>query len=163
MNRQEMVAEATNMANEIGLMNMTLRGLCTRLKIKKGSFSHRMGCGFNELIDEIKPHCTGDFDVKRGRVKGDLRKEQILNVAVRLSKDVGYTNITRQHIADDIGISMGAITTYFTMPQLRKQIMRRAVQGGVIEVIAQGIANKDNQAMKAPEELKKQAVELLLK
>ena len=157
-----MVAVATTMANEIGIMNMTLHSLCDRLNIKKGSFSHRLGCGFNDLIDEIKPNCTGDFDVQRGRVKGDLRKEQILSVAVRLSKDVGYTKITRQHIADDIGISISAITTYFTMTQLRKQIMRRAVHGGVVEIIGQGLANKDKHAEKASEDLKKKAVELLI-
>ena len=95
-------------------------------------------------------------------MKGARRKEQVLMVAVEVSKTVGYKNVTREQIADKAGISKGLITNYYSMDQLRVAIMKYAVKNSIAEIVSQGIANQDRRALKAPQELKDQAVQLLI-
>ena len=47
------------------------------------------------------------------------------------------------------------------MTQLRRDIMRYAVREGLAEIVAQGLANGDDHAKKAPAELKATAATLL--
>jgi hypothetical protein len=47
------------------------------------------------------------------------------------------------------------------MPQLRRDIMRAAIRDSVLEIIAQGLVVKDSRALKAPDDLKKAAIQLL--
>jgi len=99
---------------------------------------------------------------KFNRMKPDIRKGEILEVAIALSKTHGYNRVTRDQVADAAGVSMGLVTHRFgTMNQLRRDIMRRAVEGGIVEIIAQGLAMGNPHAEKAPADLKKQAVEYL--
>jgi len=91
------------------------------------------------------------------------RKGQILLAAVELAKEVGYNKMTRDDIAIKAGVSMGLVTHYFeTMIQLRRDVMRYARNNDIPEIIAQGIANQDKHAKKAPEALKQKAIELLV-
>jgi len=48
------------------------------------------------------------------------------------------------------------------MPQLRRAVMSAAIAQANLSVLAQGIAMKDAKALRAPEELRRQAVQLMM-
>ncbi len=158
---------ALDMINEVGLINLSRSELCKRVDIPDGSWPHVMGCTFSEFIQELKnviPELTvSDLQqVNRNRADPALRKNQILNVALTLSIKKGYHKITREDIAKEAGVSPGLVSRYFnTMVQLRRAIIRAAINQNIPEIIAQGIANGDENAKKAPSELKRKAIELI--
>ena len=90
------------------------------------------------------------------------RRDHILTAAINLAVEVGYSNITRDTVAARAGVSMGLITHYFeTMGQLKRSIMRAAIHQHIPEIIAQGLANNDKYARKAPSELKNRAAMII--
>lgn len=100
--------------------------------------------------------------MSKKRKNPEARKDEILVAAVELAKEVGYNKMIRDDIAIKAGVSTGLVTHYFeTMIQLRRDVMRYAVRNNIPKIIAQGIANQDKHARKAPPELKAKAVELL--
>lgn len=166
MNKEQIKHTAITMARETGLINLSRRELCKRIGIPEGSFAHYAGCSFGELFEEVRGVVgdSGDHHaVTRSRTNKDLRKRAILRSAIEVAKVRGITNLTREAVAAEAGISTGLITRYFsTMKQLRRAIMRAAVTGEHLEVIAQGLAVKDDQALKAPDELKRRAADLMV-
>lgn len=88
------------------------------------------------------------------------RKKQILDGALNAAAAHGYTNMSRAQVADASGCSAALVSHYFgTMTQLRRAVMRHAVSCERLSVIAQGLALKDPQALKAPEELRRLTIE----
>lgn len=97
----------------------------------------------------------------RPQIKLDARerKAQILKAALTLCQTASYARITRDQIAKEAGIPSSLIGYHFgTMPALRRDIMREAVRKGCLPVIVQGLAIRDPHALKAPEELRRQAL-----
>jgi len=93
----------------------------------------------------------------------DVRREQLLNAAIKIAKQVGYTNVERNAIADDAGVSMALITNYLgTLPQLQRTLMRYAVKNNIVEIVAQGLACRDRHASKASKELKELAAQFII-
>lgn len=100
--------------------------------------------------------------MSKKRKNPEARKDEILKAAVELAVEVGYNTMTRDAIAIHAGVSMGLVTHYFeTMVQLKRAVIRAAITQEIPEIIAQGLANKDDHAKKAPEALKQQAIELI--
>ena len=91
-------------------------------------------------------------------------KQKILDAAVEISRTKGYNRITRNEVAEQAGGIAGSSVHYHfkTMTKLRRDIMRAAVRNEVIEVVAQGLALRDPHALKAPLELRGQAVDFML-
>lgn len=103
------------------------------------------------------------MSTKKKRQSPEIRKPELLRVAVELSRRHGYNKITRDAIAAEAGVSMGLVTLYLgTMANLRRDIMRAAVRDGIVEIVAQGIAAGDEHALKAPRELKQQIARFVL-
>ena len=89
------------------------------------------------------------------RFKPAVRKEEIIQAAVALSITNGYMNVTRDDIAEFIGVVGGTIQYHFgTMGKLRSEIMRHAVKTKNATLVAQGLANKSPYALRASDELK---------
>lgn len=96
------------------------------------------------------------------RLPPNERRDAILAAAVDLSRRDGYNQITRDAIAEHAGVSMGLVTRYFgTMNKMRRAIIRAAISDEVLEVIAQGLAARDEHARKAPDDLKRKALATL--
>ena len=96
------------------------------------------------------------------KLEARVRKAQILQVALALCETGNFARLTRDQIAKKAGIPASLITYHFgTMPSLRRAIMREAVRVECLPVIAQGLALRDAHALKAPEELRRRAVEAL--
>ncbi len=163
--KNEVLETARNMVRKSGLINLSRCELCERAGIADGSFPHIMGCTFSELVVQLNAeNLTQPITaVNKSRVPATLRKEHILAVAVELAKTTGYTKITRDGIAEAAGVSFGLVTKYFgTMNQLKVAVVRSAVKQGIPEIVAQGLANGDERARKAPDTLKQEAIQLLL-
>lgn len=99
----------------------------------------------------------------RERLPNDVRREQILQAALSLAVSNGYRSITRAEIAITAGVADGQINHIFGgMTELRRAVMRSAIQHRHVEIIAQGLADGDEVAKKAPEDLKREALETFL-
>lgn len=95
--------------------------------------------------------------------QADIRTKELLRCAVALAEADGYTNITREAIAREAGVSEALVSARLgTMPAMRRAVMRAAVTEEVLAVVAQGLAARDAHAMKAPEALRRRAAEYLL-
>ena len=87
------------------------------------------------------------------------RRAHILGVAVDMARRYGVRNLRRDALAEQAKCSTGLIHVYFsTMTQLRRAIMREAIEREILEIVAEGLALQDKQAHKAPDELKKKAL-----
>lgn len=101
--------------------------------------------------------------MSRKRLPPNERREAILGAAVELARRDGYQKITRDAIAEHADVSMGLVTRYFsTMPQLRRDVMRYAVQNSIVEIVAQGMGTQDPHAMKADPVLKQRAIDHMM-
>jgi len=92
----------------------------------------------------------------------NLRADMVV-AALRVARRVGYAHMTRDAIATEAGCSTGQVTIVLgTMPQLRRSVMRAAVQARDLPVIAQGLAARDANARSAPDDVKRLALQGLL-
>lgn len=85
-----------------------------------------------------------------------VRRAQILAAALKLAARHGLSNIKRDDVAEQAGVSAGSVNLYFkTMTQLRRDVMRYAVREAEkgnaegLRVLAQGLAMRDRHAGKA--------------
>lgn len=116
---------AVQMATEHGLMNLSREDLCKRVGIPNGSFVHYAGVTFTEFLNEMKETNKNLYVVHKRRANPGMRKKQILDHAIQLTREHGVDNITRAQIAEAAGVSMGLINVYYgTMKQLRRDILR---------------------------------------
>jgi AcrR family transcriptional regulator len=162
MEKEKIIVAAEELSAEIGVINITRKNLCERAGIPDGSFPHVMGENFSEFIKKINDD-GGFHEVSKKRLSKDDRKNHILQVAIASAKVYGYANVTRNKLADHAKVSPALVTHYFsTMPQLKRAIMRAAIQLEIPEIIAQGLALGDKNARKAPGELKTKAAEILV-
>jgi len=85
----------------------------------------------------------------------EVRREQILEAALVLALNDGYTRITRDGVADKAGVSQGLVNMYFgNMEGLRTELMRYAVARKNLQVVAQGLLGRHPEALKAPQSLR---------
>lgn len=102
--------------------------------------------------DETRPRAVPK---RLEREEPALRAIQILDAAVRLSEQIGYTNITRDKVAAEAGCSLGLITHYYsTMNILQRAVMSAAISRKNLNIIAQGLALGHPKAQRAPQELR---------
>lgn len=93
----------------------------------------------------------------------NARRDEIISAAVRRSIDVGYNKISRDDIAIAANCSPALVSQYLgTLIHMRRQIMRAAVANEVLEVIAQGIVMRDKHALKAPEHIRRLAIQTFM-
>lgn len=86
------------------------------------------------------------------------RRRQLLDVGLALAEKVGYRNVTMTALTEAAGVSRTLYHRYFTtVGRFRVDVMRAAVKKENLIVIAQGLAAKDPQAMKASPELRERA------
>jgi AcrR family transcriptional regulator len=101
---------------------------------------------------------------QRTRMKPEARRDQILIAALQIANTQGYNALTRDGVAEVAGVATGQVNHIFnTMTQLRRAVMRAAVHRELRPIIAQGLAQGDKDAHAAPEWLKREALELLMK
>ena len=93
------------------------------------------------------------------RLTPDIRREQVVEAALRLAQSKPYWQITRNELADEVGIAGSVVQYHFnTVKQMRRAIMRAAVHREDLTVVAQGIAAQDPHALKADAGLRARAI-----
>lgn len=96
------------------------------------------------------------------RLAPDVRREQIVEAALRVAKRDGYDRMTRADIAKAAGCSAASVQYHFgTMEQVRRHVMRAALRVPVLEVLAQGLARRNRIALRASPELRAEALRVL--
>ena len=97
--------------------------------------------------------------MKDTRLPPDMRKDQIITMALQLAAGSHYLKLTRDAIAEKLHIRGPAIQYHFgTMANMRRDIMRAAIKREDLVVLSQGLLAKDNHAGKAPPELRERAI-----
>jgi AcrR family transcriptional regulator len=90
----------------------------------------------------------------------EARKETILDAAVDEALACGWQWITRDAIARRAGISLGCVNYHYrTMIQLKRAVMRAAVDRRILPLIAQGLTDRNEHALGAADDLKAAALE----
>lgn len=86
------------------------------------------------------------------------RTEQLLEVALALAASRGWSNMTRDAIAEAAECGGATVTlTLGTMTEIKRSVMRRAVRERCLPVVAEGLSRSDRTARKAPDDLKQEA------
>ena len=90
-------------------------------------------------------------------------REKILSAAFDLASSIGIDVMTRDQVAIQAGVALGNVSNHFkNMDNLRHAVMRKAIQCEQLCIIATGLAQGDEIARSAPEELKRRALETLV-
>lgn len=91
------------------------------------------------------------------------RDGRILNAALEQAKTDGFQWITRDAVAEAAGVSPGTVNTaYGTMRELKRAVLQAAVDRGVLEVVAQGLADRHPIALEAPEDVRRAALAAMM-
>ena len=99
---------------------------------------------------------------KRARMFPAVRREAIVTAALDLASRYGYRNVTRAQVAQAAGCSPSLVSHYlgvWSPARLRRFLMRAAVERCVLEVVAQGLVLRDEEACAAPDSLKAAAIQ----
>lgn len=98
----------------------------------------------------------------RTRMKPDARTAEILAAAVKLAKRVGFRNLTRDGVAEAAKVSTGLVSTHFgNVESLRDEVMKVAIRDEILAIVADGIANGNRYARRAPARLRARALQTL--
>lgn len=161
MNKKQLIETAAcELAEEQGALNITRAQVCARAGVPDGAFSALMEETFADLVKRLD--LPNDVPVTRKRIDPEFRQGNILDIAIRLAKTKGYNQITRDDVAAAANVSPALVTHYFTtIGRLRRAVLREAVNRGVLEIVAQGLACEDPIAVGAPRELRHSAALLI--
>lgn len=165
MNLDNALAKGAELSKRIGLINVGKPEICAELGISINAFSKVYGVSFSEYFDQLKGMVDDQGPTKASRKRNDstLRKDSLLNAALKMAEEVGFENINRIAVAEREGVSPALISKYFgALDQLKNDVMRRAVKSENLKVIAQGLVAKNRHAQKASEELKTRALKCLI-
>ena len=87
----------------------------------------------------------------------------VLETAVTMAQRDGFNKLSRDLIAKEACVSNGKVYSAIgTMVKVRRAVMRYAIKHEMLDIIATGLGIKDPTAIKAPDEIKRQALETLL-
>jgi AcrR family transcriptional regulator len=85
-------------------------------------------------------------------------KDTILDGAVQLATHVGFRKVTRKMAAEKAGCALATVSYHFgSIPALHSAIIERGVELGLSIIVAQGLAEGHDAALKAPRALRAKA------
>ena len=97
--------------------------------------------------------------MNRIRLTADDRIAQAIEAALKLAEDKPYWQVTRNEIADAIGVAGSVLQWHFgDVEEMRRQIMLAAIKAERLDIVAQGIVAQDPYALGAPVELRLRAL-----
>ncbi len=99
----------------------------------------------------------------RAEFQRQERRRKLIAAGVAEAAAVGFLNMKRNAIAARAGLANGSINHEFgSMDGMREAIMREAVAGGHVGIVAQGLACGHPIAKEAPEGVRAEAVRTLI-
>lgn len=95
-------------------------------------------------------------------MKSKDRRAIIVAEALKLAEKVGYRHVTREAISEAAGCAAGLVTLHLgTRVEMQRAILSEAIRTRCHRVIAQGIVDRHPKALRAPMELKEEAIRAL--
>lgn len=86
------------------------------------------------------------------------RIAQLRSIALQLAQETHYRHVTLAAIAERAGVTHPLVSMRLgTMTNIRRDILRDAIKEGNVVVLAQGLADRERIALKAPPELQARA------
>lgn len=82
------------------------------------------------------------------------RKNLVLQAAFELAKKKNYLKITRENIAKKLQCTPQLITYYFTINEIRKEIITEALAQNHEGILAQALVNREPLVRKLPLDVK---------
>lgn len=138
MSKEKLESVIIKHANRIGLALLTQKYVCELAGVKAGSYGRIMGEKFTDTLYRMEsnglPRYVADveIDYQPRRVKADVRKQLILEAALRLCKKKIWARLTRVEIAAEAGVCQSLIPHYFgTMQELRDNLQFEADRQGI--------------------------------
>lgn len=102
--------------------------------------------------------------MKTIRMTYEKRREQLINCGIKLAFKSGYHRITRDALMKASGVHYSTITHYFKPFHLFKDaVLCRAIRDEIMEIIGQGIINKDPLIQGLSNDLKLKVLQTLMK
>lgn len=96
------------------------------------------------------------------RLDPKTRTAELLDAALKHAAVVGWQALTRDGIATAAGVSFALVTQRLgTMEQIRRSVMRRAVQQRCVRVVAEGLVAGDRHAAAADDALRAECAALM--
>lgn len=93
------------------------------------------------------------------RLDPEVRRAEILDAALRMSRLHGYREVTREDISRAAKCSEALVSSYFgTMVKVRRAIVRAAIDQRDLAILAQVIAAKDKHAAKISWDLRAEVI-----
>lgn len=97
--------------------------------------------------------------MKRTRLPVDVRKDEIVKAALVEAVAVGLSHMRQDGVAKRANVAKGLITYHFnTLSQLRRAVIRLAIQRRELKIIAQALADGDTNARNCDPALKAEAL-----
>lgn len=152
---------ARELAHEHGLINLKCSDLCKRAGIPPGSFTLRAGCTFTAFMKELAAENLPTIVDTGAKTRANkcVRRAHLLQVAVGLSLELGYKNVTRAKLAEKAGVSAPLIAYYFTtMDALRDEVVNEAIRQFHDKIIAEALHTRHPTALACPAEVKRRAL-----
>lgn len=92
------------------------------------------------------------------------RKQELLEVAIQLAKEEGYSHITRNEIARRAGVAYGLVTSYFkTIDNLKKMVVKEAIKQEIVQILAEALARKEPLTRRLSPALREKVIRYLSK
>lgn len=90
-------------------------------------------------------------------------RDDVLKAACNAARKHGLYTMTRKHVADEAGVSPGTVSFHFAdMAGMRRAVIQRAIKKvKFLGVLAQALARRDPDAVKAPAAVKREAMNTL--
>ena len=98
------------------------------------------------------------------RTRHNVRREQLIDVAIKISTEIGYNKLTREKVMREVDVTASLLGYYFPrMSDLKNAVMDAAVERGIVEIIAQGITLNDPRALTINPQIKLQVISFMMK
>lgn len=131
--REAVMEAARNMATRLGLVNLTRAGLCKTLRIGSNKLPLKLG----EIVEALRGSVPLGDSVGLRRGFREVRKAFIVAKAVEYVKVRGFNSFTRAKFAKSCGMSESLTTYYFTMDQLRDEVVAVARRDKIYPILVQ--------------------------
>lgn len=98
----------------------------------------------------------------RAAVMINARNTAVLEAAIIEAKTNGYQWITRKDVANRAKVARATVSNAFgTMVELKRAVLRAAVNREILEIVAQGLADRHEIALNAQPDVRERAAALI--
>lgn len=141
-NKESIIKAFGELADEVGLINITLDSLCARAEVSSGSFKHIMNLSFTDYKNSQRSRFKGQsHKLERKRVSKEERRDHIVNKAYEIAEQYGLINLKRSLLSRLSGVSPALISHYFNnMDGVFIAVLQRAIIENDTVILRESIA-----------------------